>query len=159
MRKKILGIICIIVISISSVMIVENEVYASEGILKGDLNVGNIQFTQETESKGYIQAMPRGMYLQTGFAEINRAGDGLITAGGATYAQRVVDDISISVEVQKMTGGSWKTYEMWSVDKKNDSVVMTSKNFKVEPGLYKVTCIHTANTDSSSSFTDSLYIS
>lgn len=159
MSKKILSIICIVFITISSVMSSASMVYASDNTEKRNLDTDSIQGVLEDESIRYIQAMPRGMYLQTGFSQISKAGDGLITAGGATYGQRVVDNISISVEVQKMTGGKWKTYEMWSVDKKNDSVVMTSKNFEVEPGMYRVVCIHSANTDSSSSSTNALYIS
>lgn len=155
MKKKIISIICIVLLLSGNVTFLGNEVLAREENLAAD----SINLAQGDESIGYIQVMPRGMYLQSGFSEISKAGDGKITAGGATIAQMDVEDLSICVEVQKMKGGSWVTYKMWTVEKKNESSILTSKTFEVEPGLYKVTCLHSANTDSSSSFTDSLYIS
>lgn len=155
MKKKIISIICTVMLLAGNVAFAGNEVFAREE----NLDVDSIELAQGDESIGYIQIMPRGMYLQSGFSEISDAGNGKITAGGATMAQMEVENLSICVEVQKMTGGHWATYKMWTVEKKNESVILTSKTFEVEPGLYKVTCIHGANSDSSSSFTNGLYIS
>lgn len=157
MIKKIKSFVLVISLMLVGVLAFGDEVLAGSN---GEIQIENgTSQGQNNMNIGYIEKLPRGMYLQSGYSSISKAGEGLITAGGATLAQRVVDDISICVELQKLESNGWATIEIWSVEKKNDTSVMTSKTFKVEPGLYRVSSIHSANTDSSGSTTDAMYIS
>ena len=42
---------------------------------------------------GYITVQPRGVYLQSGYSQISKVGDGKIAAGGTTSAQKVVSEV------------------------------------------------------------------
>lgn len=158
MRRSVETVILIIVLTIGSLLLPSHKIIvnANEGVSSNI--VENTSVSEGDGSIGYIKAMPRGMYLQLGYSKINKAGEGKITAGGATFAQVEVEDIGIAVELQKLDGVSWKTVEMWSVNKKNESAIMTSKTFEVESGLYRVTSLHSANSEGSSSTTDLLYL-
>lgn len=65
---------------------------------------------ESAEQIGYITVQPRGVYLQSGFSKISKPGDGKITAGGNTTAQKVVSEVSIDVFVERKVNGSWKHY-------------------------------------------------
>lgn len=157
MSRRLSSLLLIGVLAIGCIMIPENKVLASSNEDKGMQLVYSEEAFQGEGKIGYIQVMPRGRYLQTGFSSISKAGEGLLTAGGATFAQMVVDNISIDVDVEMLDSNGWKSVESWSESKKNDSAVMTSKTFKAKSGIYRVTCFHKANTDSSSSTTDMFY--
>lgn len=114
---------------------------------------------ESAEQIGYITVQPRGVYLQSGFSKISKVGDGKITAGGNTSAQKVVSEVSIDVFVERKVNGSWKHYTSWTA-KKNNAVGITSyKTLTVPKGYYyRVKCVHYANTDVSSSITGGYYI-
>ena len=158
MSTKIRSFILIGILTIGSMLFPGNSIITSANENTYFNEEDNKLISVGDESIGYAQIMPRGMYLQGGYSRISKTGEGQITAGGATLAQMVVDEISIAVEVQKMDGGDWETVEMWSVEEKKESVILTSKTIKVKPGLYRVACLHSANADASSSFSDALFI-
>lgn len=114
---------------------------------------------ESSEQIGYITIQPRGVYLQSGFSKISKPGDGKITAGGSTTAQKLVSEVSINVNVQRKVNGSWKHYTSWTATKKNAIAVTSYKTLTVPKGYYyRVECVHYANSDVSSSGTNGLYI-
>lgn len=114
---------------------------------------------ESTEQIGYITVQPRGVYLQSGFSKISKPGDGKITAGGNTTAQKVVSEVSIDVIVERKVNGSWYHYTSWTTTKKNAIAVTSYKTLTVPKGYYyRVRSAHYANSDVSSSATGGLYI-
>ena len=69
---------------------------------------------ESSEQIGYITIQPRGVYLQSGFSKISKPGDGKITAGGNTTAQKVVSEVSINVNVERKVNGNWEHYTSWT---------------------------------------------
>lgn len=111
------------------------------------------------EEVGYTDIQTRGVYLQSGSSKISKAGNGKITVGGITRAQKVVDTVSINVNVERKVGGVWKQYTSWTVTKHDVISVTTSQTISVPKGYYyRVKSVHYANSDVSSSITGGLYI-
>lgn len=114
---------------------------------------------ESAEQLGYITVQTRGVYLQSGYSKISKVGDGKITAGGNTTAQKVVSKVSINVNVERKVNGSWKHYTSWTSTKNNAIALNASKTLTVPKGYYyRVKCVHYANSDVSSSITGGLYI-
>lgn len=108
---------------------------------------------------GYITVQPRGVYLQSGYSQISKVGDGKIAVGGSTTAQKVVSEVSINVNVERKVNGSWKHYTSWTATKYNAVAVTSSKTLTVPKGYsYRVRSVHYANSDVSSSYTNGLYV-
>lgn len=106
-----------------------------------------------------VGSMTRGVYLRSGSSTINKQGTGLIGAGGDTTANKVVDNISILVRVERLVNGKWVRYTSWSAAKENTYYVNSSKILSVPTGYYyRVWCTHYAGSDSTESYTDGLYI-
>lgn len=106
-----------------------------------------------------VGSMTRGVYLRSGSSTINKQGTGLIGAGGDTTANKVVDNISILVRVERLVNGKWVRYTSWSAAKEDTYYVSTSKVLSVPTGYYyRVWCTHYANSDSTHSYTDGIYI-
>lgn len=111
------------------------------------------------EQIGYATIQTRGIYLQSGFSKISKAGDGKITVGGSTTAQKVVSEVSINVNVERKVNGSWEHYTSWTSTKYNSIAVTSYKTLSVPKGYYyRVECVHYANSDVSSSGTNGLYV-
>ncbi|GLG03567.1 DUF6147 family protein [Sellimonas catena] len=114
---------------------------------------------ESAEQIGYIMVQPRGVYLQSGYSKITKPGDGKITAGGSTTAQKVVSEVSIDVFVERKVNGSWKHYTSWTSTKNNAIAITSYKTLTVPKGYYyRVRSVHYANSDVSSSATGGLYI-
>lgn len=114
---------------------------------------------ESAEQIGYIMVQPRGVYLQSGYSKITKPGDGKITAGGSTTAQKVVSEVSIDVFVERKVNGSWKHYTSWTSTKNNAIAITSYKTLTVPKGYYyRVRSVHYANSDVSSSITGGLYI-
>lgn len=114
---------------------------------------------ESAEQIGYITVQPRGVYLQSGFSKISKAGTGKITAGGNTTAQKLVSEVSINVNVERKVDGSWRHYTSWTSTKNNAIAVTSYKTLTVQKGYYyRVKCVHYANSDVSSSYTNGVYI-
>ena len=106
---------------------------------------------ESAEQIGYITVQPRGVYLQSGYSKISKPGDGKITAGGSTTAQKVVSEVSINVNVERKVNGDWEHYTSWTST--------SYKTLTVPKGYYyRVRSVHYANSDVSSSATGGYYI-
>lgn len=114
---------------------------------------------ENNEEIGYAAIQTRGVYLQSGFSKISKPGDGKITAGGSTTAQKVVSEVSIDVVIERKVDGVWKHYTAWTTTKYNTISVTSYKTLTVPKGYYyRVKCVHYANSDVSSSYTNGIYI-
>lgn len=157
MKKRILSACCIALLFFSMPFFSAGQVKAAvdEPILDGSL------LTYENESIGYDTKITRGEDLLTGYSKIVRLGPGKIYAGGTTIAAHEVETIKIGVIVERAQEGdtSWGTYEGWQKENSNTDRVGANRTLEVEGGYYyRVRCIHSANNDVSSSFTDGVYV-
>ncbi len=157
MKKRILSAGCIALLFFSMPFFSAGQVKAAvdEPILDGSL------LTYENESIGYDTKITRGEDLLTGYSKIVRLGPGKIYAGGTTIAAHEVETIKIGVIVERAQEGdtSWGTYEGWQKENSNTDRVGANRTLEVEGGYYyRVRCIHSANDDVSSSFTDGVYV-
>ena len=154
MKKRCLSLVCVIALMLSVFGV---NVRASEQRVMVD----GSYLTHNEESVGESVLLTRGEDLQAGTSKISKAATGVINAGGTTTADHVVKEIGISVIVERLKSGSssWSYYRTWQAVKENASSVSSSKRLTVAGGYYyRTRCIHWANSDSSSSFTNGIYI-
>lgn len=144
-RKKVLS-------KIAAMMTAVVLVFSGTGYL--------VQAAEESnEQIGYMTSQTRGVYLQSGYSKISKAGDGKITVGGNTTAQKVVSEISINVNVERKVNGSWEHYTSWTATRKNAIAINSSRTMTVPKGYsYRVRSVHYANSDVSSSYTNGMYV-
>ncbi|MCI8639794.1 MAG: hypothetical protein HFG41_11840 [Coprococcus sp.] len=115
--------------------------------------------TDDESSEVTVGPLTRGVYLKSGSSSIVKQGTGKIAAGGNTIGQTVVSKISVGVIVERLVNGRWQAYTSWTATKYDSAVVSTSKVLTVPTGYYYRTCCnHYANSDSSGSYTDGIYI-
>ncbi|WP_049728449.1 DUF6147 family protein [Dorea sp. D27] len=117
--------------------------------------------TYDNESIGYAMKMTRGIDLLNGYSKVVRLGPGSIYAGGTTVAAHTVDKVKIAVIVERITGdnGSWEYCANWEKENLNTDRVSANRQVTVDGGYYyRVRCIHSANNDVSSSFTNGIFI-
>lgn len=154
--KKAISILMSLIMIIGLGMSGELQVQAEDEILCVD---GSYLLDDETETIGDMESSTWGYYLKSGSGSLVDHGSGKIAAGGDTTAQRVVDEISVTVVVQRLVNGSWQNYLTWSASKTDAAYVSTSKTLYVPTGYYyRVCCSHHASTDSGYSNTNALYI-
>lgn len=148
--KKILVMLLIL-----SCLIIPNREVKAENI--GDIVDGSY-LTDNDTVEGSGKSLARGIDLQMGTSKLSNLGEGKVAIIGITFAQRIVKEISVKAELQCLNSGDWETVETWSEEDKDTAVVQVSKTLEVEPGFYRLYCTHTANKDTSYSFTDALFI-
>lgn len=114
---------------------------------------------QATYAEGSTEVVPYGAYLQAGTSSINKVGTGKIYTKGVTLGEGTVSKLSVGVRVERLVGNAWLQQDYFSATQYNTNIVTASKTLTVPIGsFYRVKSIHTANTDSSSSVTEGLYI-
>ena len=158
--KKITAILLTAVLSICFCVIPQTAVKAADSTeyQVGDYVDGSL-LTDEDYSEGTALAMTRGIYLKSGSSSISKAGTGKITASGTTVGQSSVSNISVTVRVERLVGSSWQVYTSWSITNYNSAVAASSKTLSVPQGyFYRVHSIHHANSDSSGSYTNGIWI-
>lgn len=155
MKKKILSLCCALLLTAGLFGISYEEVRAEQPMIDGSY------LTHEEESIGSAINMTRGVDLLTGYSKVVRLGPGLLYAGGSTIAAHVVDNVGISVMVERAQLGDteWEFYDGWSKFNQNIDKVSDNRRLVVEGDYYyRVRCTHSANSDMSSSFTDGVFI-
>lgn len=121
--------------------------------------VDSSYITSEDYSEGVIEALPWGTYLKSGNSTVANAGNGKVSAGGATVGQKVVSEIKVAVRLQKLVNGNWQAYRFWSAANTNSAYVSLTKTVSVDRGYYyRVYSTHTAGGETSSSSTNGIYI-
>lgn len=117
--------------------------------------------THDEESIGYDTKITRGEDLLVGYSKCVRLGPGRLYAGGTTIAAQTVENVQISVIVERAldANDTWGRYDSWHAEDSNADRVGSNRALAVEGGYYyRVRSIHSANSDVSSSFTNGVYI-
>lgn len=155
MKRKILMMLLLTVICISSVMGVEVNVKAEVPSEDIDINV----LMTEDALIGYSQNQTWGVYYSDGSSIINKISSTKVGAGGVTNAA-VKCTVSITAILERKTSsGTWVRVTSWTQTNENAYTAMISKTVTVGTGYYyRVRCNHYAGTDSSSSCTNALYM-
>lgn len=157
MKKKILSACCVALLVFSMPFFSAGKVQAAadEPVLDGSV------LTNEDESTGYDTKITRGVDLLTGYSKVVRLGPGKIYAGGTTIAAHIVENIQVSVIIERAQEGDtkWAFYDSWHKENSNTDRVGSNRTLEVEGGYYyRVRSTHSANSDMSSSFTDGVYV-
>lgn len=154
-KTKVTSIICIMLLMLCMLGI-SLDVQAEE--LK---QIDGSYLTHESESIGYDTKITRGEDLMAGYSKCVRLANGKLYVGGTTIAAQTVEKIGIGVTVERAQEDDdhWVGYDSWIVREENADKISSNKQLDVEGGYYyRVKCIHSANNDVSSSFTDGVFI-
>ena len=117
--------------------------------------------TNDEESVGQSTGITRGEDLLLGYSKSARKGPGLLYAGGSTIAAHTVERVGIAVMVERAQKGDteWEFYDGWQKFSDDKDRISSNQVLNVEGGYYyRVRCIHSANSDVSSSFTNGVFI-
>ena len=105
--------------------------------------------------------MTRGEDLLVGYSKCVEVAPGKFYGGGSTIAVQTVEKVGVGVSVERAKKGDdhWTGYRGWMKFNHDADRVSSSKMLDVEGGYYyRVSCIHSAGDDVSSSFTNGVYI-
>lgn len=157
MKKKIGSICCVLMLMICMLLTLTDNAQAAsqDPILDGSY------LTHDDESIGYDTKITRGEDLLTGYSKCVKLGPGKIYAGGTTIAAHTVANVQVSVVVERAKEDDevWSTYAGWHKENTNADRAGSNRTLEVEGGYYyRVRCVHSANHDMSSSFTDGVYV-
>ena len=155
--KRCMSICCVFAMALGLSFGVTTDTQAASSVKVID----GSQLTKDAESIGYNQKVARGEDLLTGYSKIVRMGPGEIYAGGTTLASHEVKRIGIGVIIEraKEEDTKWSFYDTWQKFNENADRASSKKYLDVEGDYYyRVRCLHSANDDMSSSFTDGVYI-
>lgn len=152
MKKKWIAFLMALTICVSSMFVGDMNVNAEDA--GEDIDFSYLM--TENALIGYADTQTWGVYLLDGISIINDAGGGKIGAGGITTAARRCK-VSINAIVERLSNGSWVRVTSWTVTRENEITAMASKSISVGSGYYyRVRCVHSAATDTSSSCTSAL---
>ncbi len=154
MRKRVVALLFALLFSIMGFFAGDEKVKAEEPMQ--DVALSDIW--TEDALVGYATSQTWGVYLADGVSVINDAGSNKIGCGGITNASRQCK-VTVAVIVEKKVNGSWTRVTSWTAVKENAYSVITSKTLSVGSGYYyRVRCLHYAGTDSSSSYTEGMWM-
>ena len=154
MKKKLTMILLAIALCVTSIFSVDMKANA-QGT---EEEVTYESLLTENALIGSMQSQTWGVYLSSGTSIINDAGGGKIGVGGSTTAATKCK-VSVNVVVERKVGSSWVRVTSWTSTNTYALVVSTGKTISVASGYYyRVRCVHSASTDTSSSFTDALWM-
>lgn len=154
MKKRIFSVICAMLLVAGMLCVPGKEVRA-----EGSTAVDGSELTMDEQAFGNATSKTRGIYYQSGDSTIEKVGSGLIGAAGSTAAHMSVASISVNVIVERLSGGSWARVTSWTATKSNTYYISSSKTISVGTGsYYRTRSIHYANSDTSSSYTNGIYI-
>ncbi len=157
MKRRLLSLSCTLLLMLGIISVVTIDSYASEEMPMID----GSYLTHDDESVGYDTKITRGEDLLTGYSKCVELGPGELYAGGTTIAAHTVEDIGLTVNIERAQKGDdrWSGYTVWQKYRQNVDRVSANKYVEVEGGYYyRVRCTHSANSDMSSSFTNGVYI-
>lgn len=154
MRKRIVSFLLTVMICVSGLFCQGLETKAEDNGEEMDFSY----LMTEDALVGYAQAQTWGVYLVSGRSIINKISSTKIGAGGVTDAA-VKCKVTVSPIVEKLSNGSWVRVTSWTVTEASDYTAMASRSITVGTGYYyRVRCIHYAASDTSSSWTNGLWM-
>lgn len=143
------------------------SVFCFTGLIAGKCQVQaqdiseNVAFSTiltEDALVGYMNMQTRGVYLAEGYSAISDSGGGKIGCLGITNAAKRCK-VTVNVIVEKKVNGSWTRVTSWTATNTNALTASISKTLSVGSGYYyRVRSLHYAGTDSSSSFTEGMWM-
>ena len=156
-KRRLLSLGCTLIMLAGIIMIsaVDSQAASDVPMIDGSY------LTHEDESVGCSTKMTRGEDLLVGYSKCVEVGPGKFYGGGSTIAVQTVEKVGVGVSVERAKKGDdhWTGYRGWMKFNHNADRVSSSKMLDVEGGYYyRVSCIHSAGNDVSSSFTDGVYI-
>lgn len=157
MKRRLLSLCCALFVLVGMTVITTVDSQASSEVSMID----GSYLTHDDESVGYDTKITRGVDLLVGYSKGVEIGPGQFYGGGSTIAVQTVKRVGISVSIERAQKGDdhWTGYRAWHKFNENVDRVASSKLLEVEGGwYYRVRCIHSANDDVSSSFTNGVYV-
>lgn len=157
MKRKLLSLCCTfaLIASMAAVSALDSQASSEEPMIDGSY------LTHDDESVGYDTKITRGEDLLTGYSKGVEIGPGKFYAGGSTLAAHTVDEVGVSVSVERAQKGDdhWSGYRVWHKFNQNADRVSANQLLEVEGGYYyRVYSVHSANDDVSDSFTNGVYV-
>jgi hypothetical protein len=161
MRKKINSIIIVIGMCMTLFMSYDTSVKAQEKekTTGTEENIDYSYFTENNALYGYAN-VPRGVYLLSGDSVISKINSYTIGVAGKTNAALKCDvSVTTIVERYNLETDRWGFITSWTASKENAFSAAISKSLVIDSGYYyRVRSLHYAGTDSSSSYTNALYV-
>lgn len=134
MKKRILSVLCAVVMmmGIATVPVIESN--AAEG----DSYVDGSYLTQQEEAIANYNSKTRGYYMMDGSCSISKAGRKRIYVYGSTTANKVVPRIGVTMYVEEYNTelGGWSQIDYWDVTDTDTYYLSTSKSIVVKGGTY-----------------------
>lgn len=154
MKQKIVSILLALVLGVTGVVswgmdanaMVESEDVDLSSLLTDDALIG------------YANTQTWGVYYSDGYSIINKISSTKAGVGGVTNAA-VRCTVRVTTILERKVSGSWVRVNSWTQTNDNAFSAMISKSVTVGSGYYyRVRSHHYASTDSSTSYTDALWI-
>lgn len=120
--------------------------------------------TDKTDVESVAYPWLRGSYLSSGSGRLAIAGTGSVTLIGSTSAYQVVDEIKVTLRLQRLENGKWvHVLTMGPRTAYNSNYVSNSRTYSVARGYYyRVTGSHTVieggRPESTTSATDGIWV-
>ncbi|BFL48824.1 DUF6147 family protein [Lactonifactor longoviformis] len=146
LKRCIVFVVSLFVIFLAFIFKFEDVVFAAEPVHLGRIVDGSL-LTTDIESEDTKTPLIRGSILNKGTAKCINAGNGQVTASGATVAHVVCQElyIDLSLDQYDPKTESWYTFDLWSVSKENTSLFVKSFTIDVDKGYYyRVRGVHSA---------------
>lgn len=154
MKQKVLAMLMAVALCVTCIWPVNFETKAQD--MGEDISFSELM--TENALVGVIESQTWGVYLLDGTSIINKISSTKIGAGGVTNAAKKCR-VTTNAIVERLSGGSWLRVTSWTTTVESGFSATVSKSLTVTNGYYyRVRCLHYASTDSSSSFTSSLYM-
>lgn len=117
---------------------------AASDELLGTVVDGSV-LTDQTEVESTVYPWLRGSYLSSGSGRLSIAGTGSVTMIGSTSAYQKVDEIKVTLRLQRLVNGTWvHVLTMGPRTAYNSNYVSNSRTYSVARGyFYRVTGSHT----------------
>lgn len=155
--KRLMSLCCAVALMIGMTLAASVEGQAAATLKEIDGSC----LTHDRESVGYDTKITRGEDLLTGYSKCVVLGPGEVYVGGTTIAAHTVNEVGLSVIVEraKEEDTEWSYYDNWSKFNQNSDRVSSNKALLVEGDYYyRVRCTHSAGGDMSGSFTNGVYV-
>lgn len=155
MKKKVFSLLLAILLSVGG--IVNSKIDVKANAPSEDVDLSSI--LTEDALVGYSQNQTWGVYFSDGYSIVNKISSTKVGAGGVTNAKvKCTVDVTAILE-RKDSDGSWLRVSSWAQTNENAYSAVISKSVIVGSGYYyRVRCYHYAGSDSSSSWTNALWI-
>lgn len=155
MKKRIFNILLAIVLCV--IGIINPRIEAKAEVVSEDIALSDI--LTDDALIGYAQNQTWGVYFSDGYSIVNKISSTKVGAGGATNAKVKCTVKVTAILERKDTDGLWARVTSWNQTNTNAYSVVSSKSVTVASGYYyRVRCYHYASTDTSSSFTNALWV-